>query len=80
MAGGGERTPRAALLDVERVAAGLGVAGQALAEDVGNGWQAVICLICGDVVDVGRVGQLGRLVGDVARQRVGVVNAGKGLA
>lgn len=74
-----QRGSRAVLGGVEVVSRGLGRWGETLAEHIVNGWQAIICLISGDVVDVGGVGELGRLVGNVPRQRVRVVHASEGL-
>lgn len=74
-----QRRPCAVLGGVEVVSRGLGRWGEALAEHIMDGWQAIICLISGDVVDVGGVGELRGLVGNVPRQRVRVVHAGEGL-
>lgn len=56
------------------------MAGKTLAKHICNWWQAVVGLVGGDVVDVRCVGQLGRLVLNVAGQRVRVVHAGECLA
>lgn len=76
----GGREGCAAVAGVHGVLARVGVAGEALAEDVGDGRQAVVGLVGSDVVDVRRRGEVGGLVGDVPGQGVGGVAAGEGLA
>lgn len=61
------------------VAGRLGGRGETVAEDVADGRQPVVRLVGRHVVDVGCARQPRRLVRNVPRQRLGVVNAGKGL-
>lgn len=70
----------ATLLKVDSMATRFGVAGESLAKHIGNGRQAITCLVGGHVVNVRGVGQLGRLVCDVASEGVGVVHASERLA
>lgn len=59
------RGERGAVLAGVEVAAGFVVARQVLAEYVGDRGEAVVGLVGGRVVDVGGVGEIGRLVDDV---------------
>lgn len=52
---------------------------QASAKNICNGRQAVVGLIGGHMVDMGRVGKFGGAVLDVSGQRVRVVHASEGL-
>ena len=78
LVGGRERT--AALAGKHLVAARLGVARKALSEHVGNWGQTVVGLISRYVVDMGCAREIRGLVGDVSRQRVGIVPTGERLA
>jgi hypothetical protein len=64
---------------VERMAGRLWWRRETLAKHIGDWGETIVRLICGYVMDVRRVGELGRLVRDMPRQGMGVVHAGKSL-
>lgn len=76
----GRRERASALAGKHLVAARLGVARKALSEHVGNWGQTVVGLIGRYVVDMGCAREIRGLVGDVSRQRVGIMPTGERLA
>ena len=48
-------------------------------KDVGDRWETIACLSCGNVVDVGSIREVGWMVGDVTGEGMRLMSPRKGL-
>lgn len=78
-AGGGQRGSRGGMGRVSGLSGSAITVGADALEDIGDRRQTVHRLVRRDVVDVGGVGEVGGLVGDVPGERMRLVTAGEGL-